>query len=75
MDRYFTHFKNGRLSKLLHIARIEAEPDKKAVVYQAMYGDRDIWIRPYENFFENVVFDGKEVPRFMEVTENEINKA
>lgn len=67
MDRYFRHYKNGQLYKLLHIARIEAEPDKKAVVYQAMYGDRDIWIRPYENFFENVVVNGEEVPRFKEV--------
>ena len=69
MPRYFRHFKNGQLYKLLHIARIEAEPDKKAVVYQAMYGEKEIWIRPYENYFENVVVDGKEVPRFREVDE------
>ena len=54
MDRYFRHFKNGQLYRLLHIARIEAEPDKKAVVYQAMYGEKEIWI--------------KEVPRFQEGT-------
>lgn len=46
MDRYFRHFKNGQLYKLLHIARIEAEPDKKAVVYQAMYGEKEVWIPP-----------------------------
>lgn len=67
MERYFRHYKNGQLYKLLHIARIEAEPNKKAVVYQAMYGEKEIWIRPYENFFENVTVNGKEVPRFMEI--------
>lgn len=38
MPRYFRHYKTGNLYELLHIARIEADPDKKAVVYQAMYG-------------------------------------
>lgn len=67
MDRYFRHFKNGQVYKLLHIARVEAEPDKKVVVYQAMYGDREVWIRPYDNFFESVTVNGKSVPRFEEV--------
>ena len=67
MNRYFRHYKNGQLYRLLHIARIEATPDKKAVVYEAMYGDHDIWIRPFENFFENVIVNGEEVPRFKEV--------
>ena len=67
MDRYFRHYKNGQLYRLLHIARIEAEPEKRAVVYEAQYGEREIWIRPYENFFEDVMVDGKPVPRFKEV--------
>ena len=67
MDRYFRHFKNGQVYKLLHIARVEAEPDKKVVVYQAMYGDQEVWIRPYDNFFESVTVNGKSVPRFEEV--------
>ena len=67
MDRYFRHYKNGQLYRLLHIARIEAEPEKRAVVYEAQYGEKEIWIRPYENFFEDVIVDGKPVPRFKEV--------
>ena len=31
MPRYFRHYKNGNLYELLQIARIEADPDKKAV--------------------------------------------
>ena len=31
MPRYFRHYKNGQLYELLQIARIEADPDKKAV--------------------------------------------
>lgn len=29
MDRYFRHYINDQLYRLLHIARIEATPDKK----------------------------------------------
>ncbi len=32
-----------------------------------MYGDREVWIRPYDNFFESVTVNGKSVPRFEEV--------
>lgn len=73
MDKYYRHYK-GRLYRLLHIAAIEAAPDRKAVIYQAMYGDAGIWMRPYENFFESVQVDGKSVPRFLEIPEEEALK-
>jgi hypothetical protein len=29
-----------------------------------MYGDENLWVRPFSMFFENVQVDGVEVPRF-----------
>ena len=34
------------------------------VLYRTRYGDEDLWVRPYTMFFENVIIDEKEVPRF-----------
>ena len=73
MDKYYRHYKGG-LYRLLHVATIEADPANKVVVYQAMYGDAGIWVRPYENFFESVQVNGRSVPRFREISEEEALK-
>lgn len=67
MEQYYRHFRNGQIYRLLFMATIEATGEE-AVVYQAMYGERKIWIRPKENFFEEVMHEGKMVPRFTPVT-------
>jgi hypothetical protein len=46
-----------------------SETLEKLVVYKALYntkefGENALWVRPYRMFFENIVIDGKEVPRF-----------
>lgn len=64
--RLYRHFRNGQLYRLLTFATIEATGEE-AVVYQAMYGDHRVWIRPKANFFEEVLHDGKMVPRFQPV--------
>ena len=64
--RLYRHFRNGQLYRLLTFATIEATGEK-AVVYQAMYGDKRVWIRPKANFFEEVMHEGKMVPRFQPV--------
>ncbi len=68
-DRYFQHFKGG-LYKLLLIAK-DSETMEQVVVYQAMYGKSDIWVRPEKNFFSIVNNNGEEVPRFRELTKEE----
>ena len=70
MSEFYRHFRNGKLFRFVTFATIEATGEE-AVVYQAMYGDHRYWIRPRTNFFEEVEYEGKMVPRFQEV-ENEI---
>jgi len=67
MSQYYRHFRNGQLYRLLSFATIEATGEE-AVVYQAMYGDNRVWIRPKTNFFESVLHEGRMVPRFQPVS-------
>jgi hypothetical protein len=34
------------------------------VVYRPLYGEGGMWVRPAAMFIENVVIDGKTLPRF-----------
>ena len=43
---------------------LHTETEEKFVVYQALYAPYQIWLRPYDMFFETVTIDGKEIPRF-----------
>ena len=71
MDQYYRHFRNGKLYRIIEYATIEAT-EEEAVVYEAMYDDHRVWIRPKSNFFEEVSFEGKMVPRFQPVPDEEI---
>ena len=70
MAQYYRHFRNGQLYRFLTFATIEATGEE-AVVYQAMYGDNRVWIRPKANFFEEVMYEGQLVPRFQPVEESD----
>ena len=58
----YRHYKNKEY-KVLAVAT-HTETLEKMVVYQALYGDREIWVRPLQMFMERIVIDGKEIPRF-----------
>ena len=73
MDQYYRHFRNKRIYRFVAFATIEAT-EEEAVVYQAMYGDKRLWIRTKENFFEEVEHEGKRVPRFQKISEEEALK-
>ena len=73
MDQYYRHFRNKRIYRFVAFATIEAT-EEEAVVYQAMYGERRLWIRTKENFFEEVEHEGKRVPRFQKISEDEALK-
>lgn len=58
----YRHYKNKDY-KVLAVAT-HTETLEKMVVYQALYGERGIWVRPLQMFVEKVLVDGKEIPRF-----------
>lgn len=61
----YRHFK-GNEYLVMHVAR-HSETLEEYVVYQALYGERGIWIRPLEMFLSMKEVDGKLVQRFTEV--------
>lgn len=64
--RYFEHFKGGKY-KLIGFGK-DSETLEDVVVYQALYGAGQIWVRPYDIFFSKVTLpDGTEVDRFSEL--------
>ena len=67
-DRYFQHFRGGKY-KLLGFGK-DSETLEEVVIYQALYGIGQIWVRPYEIFFSKVKDEnGNEVDRFKEINE------
>lgn len=65
--RYFEHFKGGKY-KLIGFGK-DSETLEDVVIYQALYGAGQIWVRPYDIFFSKVTLpDGTEVERFKEIT-------
>lgn len=76
IGKTYRHFK-GKMYKVLDIVYDSEESNdkeyKKVVIYQALYGDRLKWARPYEMFNSEV--DHKKYPdvkqkyRFEEVDE------
>ena len=70
---YYRHFK-GNIYRILHIAK-HSETLEEMVVYQAMYGERGIWVRPLSMFEEEIERDGKTIRRFSPITAEEAEKA
>ena len=58
----YTHYK-GNKYELVAIAS-HSETLDKMVVYKALYGDGEFWVRPLSMWEETVIYDGKEIPRF-----------
>ena len=68
--QYYRHFRNRKIYRFVAFATLEAT-EEEAVVYQAMYGEKKLWIRTKANFFEEVLHEGKMVPRFQPISEEE----
>ncbi|SDS39447.1 Protein of unknown function [Halopseudomonas litoralis] len=64
----YRHYK-GKDYQIIDIAR-HSETDERLVVYRTLYGDCDLWVRPLEMFTEEVVVDGKALPRFTFISED-----
>ena len=63
----YRHFK-GRMYRLLHVAK-HSETLEEMVVYQALYGEQGIWVRPASMWSEHVERDGYSGPRFSSIEE------
>jgi len=66
----YLHFK-GKMYEVIGLAR-HSETSEELVVYRALYdseefGKNALWVRPKKMFFEKVIVDGKEVPRFKHI--------
>jgi hypothetical protein len=58
----YRHYK-GQEYEVLGAAR-HSETEEEYVVYRALYGDRELWIRPTAMFLETVIIGGHPCPRF-----------
>jgi len=63
----YRHFK-GNEYEVIGIAK-HSETLEEFVVYRALYGEKDLWVRSLEMFIEDVEFEGRMVPRFEYVGE------
>lgn len=58
----YRHFK-GKEYEVIGIAK-HSETLEEYVVYKALYGEYDLWIRPLNMFEETITKDGKTFKRF-----------
>lgn len=61
----YEHYK-GQRYKVLQVAR-HTETLEEVVVYQALYGAHEYWVRPLKMFLEEIEINGKLQPRFKEI--------
>ena len=61
----YRHYK-GNEYRVLGLAR-HSETLAPLVVYQALYGERGLWVRPAAMFNESVLVAGQSQPRFRRV--------
>ena len=58
----YQHYKGARY-RVLGLAR-HSESEEWLVVYQALYGERGMWVRPLTMFCGTVEVEGGSCPRF-----------
>ena len=68
-SRYFQHFKGGHYRYVR--TAFDSETKERMVIYQALYGDKQYWVRPEKMFFETVTRDGRKIARFTELNEQQ----
>lgn len=69
---YYRH-KKGNLYRVLYEAK-DSETCEALIVYQAMYGKGEIWVRPKEMFFEEGRFQYVEESEALKLIHNHYEK-
>jgi hypothetical protein len=63
----YAHYKSADQYTVLEVALLE-ETDEPVVVYRAEYGEHIVFVRPLSVWLETVEWEGKQVPRFAQLT-------
>ena len=61
----YRHYK-GNLYLVVDEAR-HSETLERMTVYRALYGKRELWVRPSVMFSEKVTVEGRTIPRFIRI--------
>jgi hypothetical protein len=61
----YKHFK-GKEYEVIGIAN-HSETLEKLVIYRALYGKKQLWVRSLKMFLEKIKIDGKKVDRFKKI--------
>ncbi len=65
----YRHYK-GNEYQIYGVAR-HSESLEVLVVYRALYGAKELWVRPLAMFQESVEVNGEEIPRFTLLEESD----
>ena len=63
----YKHYKNKKYKVICQATHSETR--EEVVVYQCLYGDYSIWVRPKQMFTELIEIEGRNIPRFEFVSE------
>ncbi|WP_419175256.1 DUF1653 domain-containing protein [Desulfosediminicola sp.] len=58
----YKHYKNKKYKVICQATH--SETGEEVVVYQCLYGDNSMWVRPKQMFTELIEVDGRKIPRF-----------
>lgn len=61
----YRHFKDNEY-EVIGFAK-DSETTQTVVIYKALYGDKDTWVRPLEMFAQIIERDGKKIRRFTKI--------
>ena len=58
----YTHYK-GNEYQVIDVAT-HSETEELLVIYRTLYGNYDLWVRPFDMFTDSITINNQEMPRF-----------